>query len=279
MTSSTRALSALSMAVMAALLAGLGWMLVRGPLPSVVREFLEMPPVVPLRQTPAPADLRPAAPAAAPAIQHPVPPLDAVQAAPQDLPGALSELLGSKAEMVRTEGFAPGFVATVDNLGREKASSRLWPIDPVAGRFLVRQEDGREIIAEENHARYAPLVALAQGIDPQAAVSVYRRFYPLFQQAYREQGYPQGYFNDRLIAVIDTLLATPEPGGPLEVELQVVNGPTTLARPWAFYRFADESFESLTAGQKMLLRMGVDNARQVKDRLRAFRRLLATGAG
>ena len=38
---------------------------------------------------------------------------------------------------------------------------------------------------------------------------MYKQYYPLFQQAYVDLGYPEGYFNDRLVEVIDHLLATP----------------------------------------------------------------------
>jgi len=62
---------------------------------------------------------------------------------------------------------------------------------------------------------------------------VYLRFYPLFQQAYQDLGYPNGYFNDRLVKVIDVLLATPQIAGPIE-----------LVRPKVMYAFADPTLES-----------------------------------
>jgi len=40
---------------------------------------------------------------------------------------------------------------------------------------------------------------LAEKVDAKAFMAVYTRFYPLLQQAYRELGYPKGYFNDRLV--------------------------------------------------------------------------------
>ncbi len=55
----------------------------------------------------------------------------------------------------------------------------------------------------------------------------------------------QGSVNDRLIEVIDNLLATPD-----------VEGPVYLTKPEAVYLFEDPELEALTAGQKVLLRMG-----------------------
>ncbi len=40
------------------------------------------------------------------------------------------------------------------------------------------------------------------------------------------------------------------------------------------YTFADDSYESLPAAQKQLLRMGPDNIQRVKDKLREIRRAL-----
>ena len=42
----------------------------------------------------------------------------------------------------------------------------------------------------DNSARYAPVVALVHAIDTKQLVATYVRFYPLFQQAYRELAYP-----------------------------------------------------------------------------------------
>jgi len=87
------------------------------------------------------------------------------------------------------------------------------------------------------------------------------RFHPLLQQAYRELGYPQGNFNDRLVAVIDHLLATP-----------AIEGPLRVVQPKVLYEFADPELEARSAGQKLLLRMGTANAARVKNWLREFRR-------
>jgi hypothetical protein len=99
--------------------------------------------------------------------------------------------------------------------------------------------------------------------DPGIAVAGYRRLYPQLQKAYEDLGYPNGYLNDRVVDVIDHLLETPEAPGPLLLE-----------QPKVLYRFADADLESRSAGQKLLLRMGVDHARVVKEKLRAVRALI-----
>ena len=93
---------------------------------------------------------------------------------------------------------------------------------------------------------------------------MYVRFYPLVQQAYAELGYPNRYFNDRLVEVIDHLLAAPE-----------VEGPVELVRFGPYFEFADPELEELSAGRKLLVRMGPENAAVIKSKLRELRRELA----
>ena len=109
-------------------------------------------------------------------------------------------------------------------------------------------------------ARYDALVAQIYYADIDAVYDTYERFYPLFQKAYERLGYPDAYFNDRLIEVIDHLLATPEPEGPI-----------VLARPNVLYEFADPDLEALSSGQKLMLRMGPNNAATLKRLLEKFR--------
>jgi hypothetical protein len=105
-----------------------------------------------------------------------------------------------------------------------------------------------------------------ENVDPKALVAWYVAHYPLFQQAYRDLGYPKGYFNDRLIVAIDDMLAAPVP-----------DGPVTLVQPKVFYRYADPGLEARSAGQKLLMRLGAEDAVKMKAKLRQIRDLL-TGA-
>ena len=102
-------------------------------------------------------------------------------------------------------------------------------------------------------------------MDSEALVAIYVHFYPLFQQAYEELGYPSAYFNDRVIDVIDLLLETPE-----------IKGPIRLSQPHVLYTYADPDLEALSAGQKALLRSGQSNVVRVKAKLRELRSALVT---
>ena len=104
---------------------------------------------------------------------------------------------------------------------------------------------------------------MQSGADLELVAETYRRFYPLFQESYVRLGYPDGYFNDRAVEVIDHLLLTPEPEGPVR-----------LVRPHVLYEFADAELESLSSGQKLLLRMGNENTARIKRVLIEFRALI-----
>ena len=154
-------------------------------------------------------------------------------------------------------------VATVDNLPRKTIGVRIMPVKPIPGRFATANAARGLSIARDNADRYTPLVKAAESIDTERLVQSYVRLYPLFQQAYIELGYPNGYFNDRLISVLDHLLAAPEPKAPIY-----------LAQPKVMFEFADPELEDLSAGQKILVRIGADNERRLKMKLRHVRAAL-----
>lgn len=207
-----------------------------------------------------------------------LPALDASDAA---MAGVLAALAGPQPAqaLVRSDRFVRRFVATVDNLSRPRASAMLWPVHPTGERFTVQElaAEGGTAIAQANSARYGPAVALLQRLDAAELARSYRQHYPLFQQAYEELGYPQAYFNDRLVAVIDHLLQAPEPQAP-RVRLMPVRGQVPSLQPWVRYEFEDPQLEALSAGQKILVRIGPQHARLVKAKLRALRAEIAAKA-
>lgn len=198
----------------------------------------------------------------------PLPALPALDESDAAIGASLDALLtgGARPDLLLLQDVIRRIVVTVDNLPRERFARRLSPVKSVEGRLLVSGDGDDLVISADNRERYAPYVTLAEAVDIRYLAALYARFYPLFQQAYQELGYPQGYFNDRLVAVLDHLLATPEPAGPLRV-----------VQPKVLYQFADPELERLSAGQKILVRMGPDNAARVKARLRELRRRVEGG--
>ncbi len=159
-------------------------------------------------------------------------------------------------------------VVHVDNLTQPSMPSSAMAVRPAPGSLVVEPgTDGGEQLAAANAARYAPWVDAFTRADASAVAGAYVRFYPLVQQAYRDIGHPEGHFNDRLVAVIDHLLQTPEPARPLAVE------PDGKGK----YRFVDPALQSLSVGQKALLRMDMAQQQAVKKQLRAIRAAITRG--
>ena len=219
-----------------------------------------------------------------PAVKHEValPPgvseLPPIQQAGDFVEQRITELLGKKNVLahLQMDNFVRRMVATVDNLSRPLAPPSKWPVNPTPGRFSVETGKDGSVIAPANAARYAPFVTLVESVDTAKLVALYRRLYPLFQSAYEGLGYPGKYFNDRLVATIDLLLATPEPAGVLKVEVPEIRGPLKPSRPWVLYQYSDPTLEALSSGQKILLRVGGENGKRLKAKLAQIRKLVAT---
>jgi hypothetical protein len=259
-----------------ALLAGAGaWWLWRVPAPAPA-------PPPPLTVTAAPAAVARPAVAPAPVIAHPLPALAAAPAAAAaDLPGGLAQALGHKAmaALFERDDLVHRIVATVDNLGRSQAPSGLWPVHATPGRFGVGHRGVATFVSADNGLRYTPFVLLVEGADLAQVVAVYQRHYPEFQSAFEALGYPHRYFNDRLVEVIDLLLATPPAPDHLAVHLPAqANTTSPPLRPWLMQEFDDPALQDLAAGQKVLLRMGAVNERRLKVELARLRQLVTARA-
>jgi hypothetical protein len=222
----------------------------------------------------------PAAAASAPALQYPLPEAADQPLRNEDVPSALADLLGAKAvsAFLQTDNFARRAVATIDSLGRDHSPTAAWPVVPTGGRFTVEERADGPVIAADNASRYTPFVLLVGTLDVPSTVKLYRRMYPLLQQAYRDLGFGDRYLNDRVVEVIDLLLAAPEPTEAPRLELTEVKGPVPSTRPWVRYRFADPELEQLAAGQKILIRMGTVNERRLKAKLAELREAIAGGS-
>jgi hypothetical protein len=205
----------------------------------------------------------PDAPAPADRDLVPLPPLD-------DSDGyfllALVDIFGPDVSQVMvSEALIDKFVTTIDNLPRSHIAEKIRPVGRLPERFLVDAvgDDGVFLLRTENFSRYDSLVTLLEMADLDAIIATYRRFYPLLQESYLRLGYPDGYFNDRVVEVIDHLLKTPQPDGPIY-----------LVRPHVLYEFADAELEAMSSGQKLLLRLGRDHTVTIKKILSELRVLI-----
>jgi len=184
-------------------------------------------------------------------------PLPLLNESDPEITRALAEITGADplAEyLVKSEAISR-MVATVDALTSRQVPAQINPIKPAGGKFVTEKDGESIIMSADNFARYDGYVTLLQNVDSDALAALYQHYYPLIQQAWEQNG-GEGSLNERLLEVIDHLLQTPD-----------VPGPVYLTKPEAVYLFEDPELEAMTAGQKILVRMGSANAAVVKEKL------------
>jgi len=191
-------------------------------------------------------------------------PLPQLNESDTEIKQALADITGVDllVQFLVTDQVISRAVASIDSLTSRQVPVHINPVLPAQGTFLVDKEGESLVMSERNFARYDGYVALLQNMDPGLLTTFYRRYSPLFQQAWEENG-GLGSFEDRMFAVIDDLLATPD-----------VTGPVYLSKPEAVYLFEDPDLEAMTAGQKVMVRMGSANADVVKEKLVEIRESL-----
>lgn len=224
---------------------------------------------------PAPASAASSAMVAAPAgvrdaalPEHPIGPAGASTAALPSLDQSDAEIMASLLaltsddalkSLLKPEAIVSRMVSTIDSLPKQSVGMNVVPLRTPTGRFQVVSDDGNFMASKKNAERYGTYMYVADRIEPKAAAAWYKRNYSLFQQAYRDLG-TNGYFNDRLITVIDHLLAAPDAKGGQQLLPEKVG-----------YIYADPALEQLSVGQKFMIRVGSVNEAKLKAKLRALR--------
>ena len=219
--------------------------------------------------TPAPATTAPpeyhpisqAAVSPAPASTAPLPALDDSDGMVRDAWPAFG---GADAGKLLTGGsLIQRIVATINALPGRACRRACCRCTRPSGTFTVKHNRRRDRDGTGQRRRYAPYAEPAQQADTQQLVAWYVHSYPLFEQAWRQLGYPNTQFNDRLVQVLDLLLKTPVPAQPPKLEGAA-----------GVYRFADPQLENLAIGQKLLLRLGPTQETAALAKLRAIRAAL-----
>lgn len=229
------------------------------PTPTPLATLSPTPTPLPEIRFPVPTPM-----AEAPAPDAPVPTaLPSLAESDPAFRGALVERYGSTPleRWLAPSALIQRMTVTIDSLDQPTpVTLRARPLAHVPGLFVVFGEGDSLTTNDDNARRYTPYVELLQSVDAGRLAELYFGFYPLFQAAYEELGYPGRHFNDRLVDIIDHLLETPE-----------LPQPVALVRPRVLYQYADPDTEARSWGQKLLIRMGLPHLRAVKAELRALR--------
>jgi hypothetical protein len=210
-------------------------------------------------------------PAPAP-VPQPLPDLDQSDAA---VVAALKDLnINGLVEMVIPQEILRKFVRAVNVLDEGKVITEYRPIASPQGVFVAdsfnvkvsggevgeQQEVEQFRVSPKNYLRYTLFVQVVSALDSDAAVALYKHYYPLLNRAHQELGMNKGNFHSVLIRAIDRVLKAPD-----------ADGDMLLIHPKVYYEFADPVLEKLPDIHKLILRMGPDNAAKVKASLRNLR--------
>lgn len=203
----------------------------------------------------------------APVIE--VEPLPTLNESDSSILAALQQLRGEGLlQLLVPQEVLRKFVLAVNNIAEGKVIHEYRPVVSPPPPFIVETFSvmiegttaDQERVSPKNFQRYESYVTTLALIDSDAAVAVYRRFYPLLEEAFRELGLKKPNFHSVMIAAIDNILAAPDAQGDL-----------LLVHPKVFYQYADPALEALPQTHKLMLRMGPENARSVKASLRQLR--------
>ena len=185
-----------------------------------------------------------------------LPPLGASDAAVRALAAAVSSHPRLAGWLV-TDDLVRRFVEAVVDISRGSSPVPALEVLIPDDLFSVQTSGDRLVMPPRSQDRYDVLGEVFAGLDAEKAAQTYRQLLPLFKEAYRELGVPDGEFEEVLARAIGNLLAVDVPEGPLEVREAVDR-----------YVYVDPRFESLTPAQKHMLRLGPENARRVQEKLR-----------
>jgi hypothetical protein len=167
------------------------------------------------------------------------------------------------AQWLKNKNIIRRSVAVVDNISNGASPVPHLQFLLPSDQFKVTKKNGKIIPDPNGYIRYQPITMVIVSLDSEKLVRVYRQLAPVIEEAYRELGFPGATFQETLEEAIDVLLKTPIPEGEILLEEKVTT-----------YTFADPNLEALSDVQKHLLRMGPENVRKIKAKLREIKAAL-----
>ncbi|MGZ8136661.1 MAG: DUF3014 domain-containing protein [Methylococcaceae bacterium] len=127
-----------------------------------------------------------------------------------------------------------------------------------AQAFAVNQDENGLFIAPQSYQRYDELAKVIDALDVEATLAIYKNIRPLLMQVFAEFGYPEDYRpEDMFTRAAAEILAAP-----------VIENPAALVKTETAYKFADQELEAAKPLHKQMIRMGPENTRLIKNKIR-----------
>jgi len=166
---------------------------------------------------------------------------------------------GKLVEWLKIKNIIRVFVAAVDNIANGKSPRPQLGFLSPGQAFPVTEKGDRIYLDPKGYGRFDIITDAIVSFSSSRTVQVYQKLKPLFQEAYRELGYPQKDFHATFIQAMKRILDTPI----VEREILLKEEGKGLN-----YVFIDDGLENMSEVQRHLLRMGPKNTQKIQQKVR-----------
>lgn len=150
-------------------------------------------------------------------------------------------------------------VAAVDNVAQGQTPAVQLAFLAPKEKFSVIERNGTTYLNPNSYRRYDALINVFMAIPDETLIFWYRKLRPTLETAFRELGYPEITFSQRLEQAIEQLAQVPATREDVALEKKILS-----------YAFSDIKLEDLNPAQKHLLRLGPQNVARIQKKLRAL---------
>jgi hypothetical protein len=166
---------------------------------------------------------------------------------------------GKLGEWLRIKNVIRVFVAAVDNIANGKSPRPQLGFLSPGQAFPVTEKGDRIYLDPKGYGRFDIITDAIVSFSSTRTAQVYQKLRPLFQEAYRELGYPQKDFHATFIQAMKRILDAPI----VEREVLLKEEGKGLN-----YVFIDDGLENMSEVQRHLLRMGPKNTQKIQQKVR-----------
>ena len=239
------------------------WPPEEGPAPTVMAPPLAPPPTPVAAEIEGPTP-RPPPPPPAP-VDEPLPRLEDSDDVVRDALGHIP--LGTTGQQYLTPGNIIERSASVIYLmAQGDVPYKLLPVSRPKAAFPFSDDGTRVVTDPAGFERYNSLTQWLGSLDLESLLSSLEWFFPLFREAWSYYGEDPAAFDMAVVMTLDLVIATPK------VDLAEAR----LVRREAVWIFEDPAIEGLAPIQKLVLRMGPENAKILKAKAAEVRGLWLT---
>lgn len=168
------------------------------------------------------------------------------------VPGLLREWILQK-ELLRS------VVAAVDNVAQGQSPAAQLAFMAPEEKFSVVKKNGVTYLDPRSYRRYDTLINVFMAIPDETLIFWYKKLRPTLETAFKELGYPEITFSQRLKQAIEELDQVPITRADVPLEKKILS-----------YAFSNINLENLNPAQKHLLRLGPQNVARIQKKLRGL---------